>query len=336
MNESASLPFGTGWAIRHRKDSELMDCFQRHARPISDVRFRNRQRTSSVSTEIQIGGLSLIAVRSDPVCFTSLPDSHLSIVVPTSGRGTLSDGVATVHWSGNSQVLRTSHGRSVEFGYDDVCFVAIRPDFEALSREAARLHPSCRNVLDRLTESGSEAFAAIHHGVDYSALILGFFKMIDACSGDAELLRRIRLDAAITKLIASLVVQKMDLPATQAAPVRAPDMGPGIDAVCDRIQSSIGTPLTIDEMQDVSGLSALELNEAFKRRFGCTPQEWQRNCHLDRARQLLGARENVPSVERVSHELGFSSVQSLLWHYKKRFGELPLSMTATAARTRRH
>jgi AraC-like DNA-binding protein len=310
--------------------------FQRHGRPISDVWFKARNQTSSVSSEIRIGGLSLIAVRSDPVCFNSVPDAHLSLVLPTIGSGVISDGISSARWTGAGHILRTSHQRPVEFAYESMSIVTIRPDFADLAREARRLFPSFAGFVDRLKESRSAALAPGLNGTDYAGMLLKLLRIIDDCAGDRALLQRIRIDTAITRLIVSLIAQQAGYAAPGREPAGRHRGTPKIDVVCDGIQSSIGTPLTVGDMEDLSGLPAQELAAAFSSRFGCTPQEWQRNCLLDRARHLLSSRENTPSIGSVSRELGFSSAGSFSAHYRKRFGELPSHTRSAPRGSRRH
>jgi len=336
MNTTSPLPFGNNWAVRHHSGSALMDDFQRHNRPISDVWFKMKSKTSSMSTEIQIGGLSLIAVRSDPVCFNSVPDAQLTLVLPMDGSGIISDGVSSAHWTGGDQILRTSHQRSVEFAYDRMSIVTIRPDFAVLSREAKRLYPSFDKFMDRLKESGSTAFSSKYNGIDYSGLLLKLFKIIDDCGGDRVLLQRIRIDAAITRAIVMLIAQQTDQAEIQSPSRSLPHALSKVDIVCDHIQGSAGSPMTIGDMEEISGLSEQELDDAFRSRFNCSPQEWQRNSLLDRAHHLFSSRENTPSVKSVSYELGFSSVGSFSSHYRRRFGEFPSDTKSTVRRPGSH
>lgn len=80
----------------------------------------------------------------------------------------------------------------------------------------------------------------------------------------------------------------------------------------------------------LTGLTGRALNYAFNSRFGCSPQEWQRNYLLDEARRRLLETSQTQSVKSIAFELGFASSSSLASFYRKRFGELP-SDTLTRA-----
>lgn len=96
-----------------------------------------------------------------------------------------------------------------------------------------------------------------------------------------------------------------------------------LDIICDLVRASVDRPLTLTEMERVSGLSARALQYAFMARFGCSPMQWQRK------ERLLGARQRVlsmgpgDSITSIAHSMGYSSSSAFSTLYKRQFGETP-------------
>jgi AraC-like DNA-binding protein len=77
----------------------------------------------------------------------------------------------------------------------------------------------------------------------------------------------------------------------------------------------------IDDLAREMGLSPSHFTRLFEAVFGVTPHQYRIRVRLDRARQLLAARER--SVTDVCMEVGFSSLGSFSALFTRRFGEPP-------------
>lgn len=96
-----------------------------------------------------------------------------------------------------------------------------------------------------------------------------------------------------------------------------------IDIVCDAIISTQDRPLTLTEMEELGGISARNLQYAFKSRFNCSPMEWQRRERMHRARQRVIQSEYGETLTDICFSLGFSSLAAFSAMYKRYFDEAP-------------
>jgi len=96
-----------------------------------------------------------------------------------------------------------------------------------------------------------------------------------------------------------------------------------VELICSRIADQPGKHLASSDIEALTGLTTRALNYAFKGRFGCTPQGWQRNYCLNLAHELLTKKQTTASVKAIAHQFGFASPASFTKYYKRRFGHTP-------------
>ncbi|HEY1013267.1 MAG TPA: AraC family transcriptional regulator, partial [Herpetosiphonaceae bacterium] len=90
----------------------------------------------------------------------------------------------------------------------------------------------------------------------------------------------------------------------------------------DYARALFDAPLSLDELAGVAGLSPNHLLRAFRQAFGQTPHQYLTGLRLDRARQLL--RETDDPVTEICLAVGFSSLGSFSWLFRRAAGEPPL------------
>jgi transcriptional regulator GlxA family with amidase domain len=96
-----------------------------------------------------------------------------------------------------------------------------------------------------------------------------------------------------------------------------------LDQVCDYIQANLELPITLTDLERISGLSARGLQYAFRRRFDCTPIAWISRNRLVLARALLQAPKEGTTVIRAAMQAGFRYPGTFAQDYRKRYGESP-------------
>ena len=96
---------------------------------------------------------------------------------------------------------------------------------------------------------------------------------------------------------------------------------PRVLAVLRAMYENIETPLTLDELAGLAGISRRQIERQFKHLLDEAPAQTYRNIRLDRARSLL--METDLSVMQVAMAAGFNSNGVFTRHYKDRFGETP-------------
>jgi AraC-like DNA-binding protein len=90
------------------------------------------------------------------------------------------------------------------------------------------------------------------------------------------------------------------------------------------IQDHLQDPITMQDMIDVSGVSARSLHAGFRRFRGTTPMNFLKNRRLLLAHQQLGtAAGSGVSVTDVALACGFTHLSKFARDYQERFGERP-------------
>jgi len=92
---------------------------------------------------------------------------------------------------------------------------------------------------------------------------------------------------------------------------------------CEAIEASDDRPLTLTELERISGASRRTLQYVFQAKFGCSPMQWQRLRRLERARRRLLSGEPIGNIATLAFEAGFASPSQFATQYKKTFGETP-------------
>lgn len=113
------------------------------------------------------------------------------------------------------------------------------------------------------------------------------------------------------------------LPQDDAAALRPRDDGHHLDVICDLVRTAHDRPLTLTEMEQLSGLSARGLQYAFKGRFGCSPMEWQRRERMQLARRRVLFPAPGETITDIAYAMGFSSSAAFTTQYRRYFGETP-------------
>lgn len=144
--------------------------------------------------------------------------------------------------------------------------------------------------------------------------------LIETVSGNPNYARILGIEDAIHRwVVHALGVLPRD---AEASP---PDFGNRhrLDIICDLVRSTHERPLTLTEMESLSGLSARALQYAFNARFGCSPMEWQRRERMHLARRRLMFPVPGETITDIAYAMGFSSSAAFAAQYRRYFGETP-------------
>ncbi len=91
----------------------------------------------------------------------------------------------------------------------------------------------------------------------------------------------------------------------------------------DYIEANWQQALTLEDLAQVSGMSALSLFRTFKKRRGYSPLEFANQIRLRHARALLARPDAATTVENVALSCGFAGVARFAELYLLAFGEHP-------------
>lgn len=89
----------------------------------------------------------------------------------------------------------------------------------------------------------------------------------------------------------------------------------------DYMEASLDAPLCLHELASVAAMAPHHFLRAFKQAFGATPHQYLTARRIARAQHLLAATE-MP-VTAVGLEVGFSSLGSFSWLFRRRTGASP-------------
>ena len=297
---------------------------------MAELTFTGAER-GAATAGLTVGELRVGAFCSAPFEAQCNSEPHVAFMLPVSGSGVISCGAASLPWKEGKSIISTSHHEPLHISAETCSMVMLRPSHAKLvaalrSALLERRQPAAAHAEEigaRLLKRASFIDGGQAWSIDYVPALLKAVAMIDDCRSDGALLARIGLEDVVNQLLARLILEQEHGRALAARVPGQPRSVRAVELICDRIRSTIGKPMSISEMEELTGLTGRALNYAFRARFDCSPQEWQRNFLLDHARQMLTGSHFTGSVKTLSYELGFSSPSSFAAHYRQRFGELP-------------
>jgi AraC family transcriptional regulator len=100
-------------------------------------------------------------------------------------------------------------------------------------------------------------------------------------------------------------------------PVAHPSLRKGIEY----LHSNLSSPITLDDLCGITGLSKYHLIRLFQKHMGTTPGQYLHNQRLHLASQLLLHSEK--SITSIAFETGFNSLSSFERAFRKKFGVNP-------------
>jgi len=89
----------------------------------------------------------------------------------------------------------------------------------------------------------------------------------------------------------------------------------------DFLTSCYDQPLSVSDAAHVAALSPFHFQRMFKLAFGLTPMQFLQQTRLDAARRLLA--ETGDAITTICFAVGFESLGSFSWLFRKRFGVSP-------------
>lgn len=137
------------------------------------------------------------------------------------------------------------------------------------------------------------------------------------------------LDDTLYRILAVMLAPETLGPAFTRAPTTASSAA--IGRITEYIVGHLDQPITLSDLEQMSGLSARTIQLAFRKHHSCSPSEWIQRRRLALARDRLLAGDEHTVVAQVAIMYGFTRLSGFAAAYQRRFGELP-SATLTRAR----
>ncbi len=89
------------------------------------------------------------------------------------------------------------------------------------------------------------------------------------------------------------------------------------------IQAHLQTPISLSDLELVTGYSRRNLQQAFQQRFGCGPIQWVRRQRMERIRQELLSAEANETVADIASRYGFTSLSVFSRDFRALYGLRP-------------
>ena len=96
-----------------------------------------------------------------------------------------------------------------------------------------------------------------------------------------------------------------------------------VEAICSHVREYPDHPLTLVDMEKMSGFSRRSLENEFHRQFGCSPIKWQQIERLQMAHEYLTSVNGKIAIGDLAYQFGFVSSSKFIAYYKRYFNETP-------------
>ena len=99
----------------------------------------------------------------------------------------------------------------------------------------------------------------------------------------------------------------------------------------DFMQAKLGSPITIANIAEASGIAGRTLFKHFQDYHGVSPMRYLRNARFEKAREALKQAQPEESITEIAMAWGFGHMGRFSVEYRKRFGERPSGYAAARA-----
>jgi AraC-like DNA-binding protein len=292
--------------------------------PLSGRRaFQHRSATA------RIGDIRLVASASTPVAVAAGDSRETTLLVPFHGWSTsVIDGREHRWQAGACAMFVPGTGRTGTCSMRSMLAITVNPQ---------RLQSTARGMLGPHGQGRLELCLQQARVIPLSAsrspalaILKQVLPLIDIGGRDEAGLRMLGIDDTLYRIVAMMLA-----PETLAPAFARGDTSPSAAAIArvtEYIVGHLDQPITLSDLERVSGLSARTLQVAFQRAYTCSPREWIRRRRLLVARDRLLKAAAGDTVATIARTCGFTRPASFAAAFTARFGESP---SATLARARR-
>lgn len=324
------LPFGNATA-EASTDLDAFTAAQRAAMPA--IRryepLRRKQAFLHRAATVRVGDVRIVASASTPLSMAADDAAEATLMIPFHGWSTSVVAGREYRWqAGGSAMFLPGAARTGESGVRSMLAIGFDPRrLEATARAMLGLRDEGRLDLGLETPRLVSIGDARSPGM---ALLKHVLSLVDAAGGDPAGLRMLGLDDMLLRVVALLLApQVFGRPVT---PARGNDSRAALQKVTEHIVGHLSEPITLGDLERISGLAARTLQLAFRKVHGCSPREWIQRRRLLVARERLLAALPSDTVAAIATACGFTRLATFSAAYARRFGESP---SATLLRVRR-
>jgi len=274
------------------------------------------------SFHLTINGLNLTAQASTPTAMRIGASDDLHFLMPFFGGSETRFGDRNYHWRANdAAILIAPEGAALSLS-EKKSILAAKIDASRCQAIIANA-PRKRRQLNSAEICRTRLLSLKYERLNFTILLKQLTNLIDQILPDEKAAQILGLDDIFYRYIALIMAPELFIPEDSGANRQLVSTGPALDRICDAVRDRARNPLTLTEMERLSGLSARMLQYAFRKRFGCSPMSWQRRERLYLANSLLTSGDHTIDITSICYRTGFSTPSKFSEHYRRQFGETP-------------
>lgn len=274
----------------------------------------------SKTSVLSINGMKLVAAANTPLTVDVGQSTDTTLMIPFFGKNVSTIGSEQYKWTAHESALFIpAHGRG---GYCGIrSNLNIDLNLERLQATARSMTGAGDDASFNLNLQDARVLPLQLGGYSFDGVFLQLCKMIDANVNQLHALEMLKIDDVFYRnIVAMLCPQVLAL---EHQPVKGSVSYKLLDHVCQYVSANLDQPVSLSDMEHVSGLSARMLQNAFKERFGCSPMEWLRNERLNLVHHRLQTAIAGDSVTSIALSCGFTQMGRFSSYYLQRFGQSP-------------
>ena len=270
------------------------------------------------SSNLEINGLRLSAIANTPLSMKRNAECGNDLWIPLQGYTVIeTQGGKFRHDSGHSAFLGSTGDR---------CFRTSTQSAVCIHLDQDRLNATHAAMVGL---GGTAAIATSArtlpleiNRISFQTLFRKIFEEIDALDGNPQALAQLTVDDSIYRLCVGLIQPEIFSNPGACRSQRAPPREE-ITRLCEFLRAHLTQPVSLTQMEQLSGLSSRVLQYSFKKHFGLRPKEWHRKQRLHGARAALCQSGGTVKISSLAFDFGFPSASDFSHRYRQEFGELP-------------
>jgi len=271
-------------------------------------------------TSSLINGLRVSCVSHSSAYFVRDDQKGYELVIPIEG---------CVHYQIKRNIFDVYGGSSAFLSSSETRRSFVEGSCLIFSLDKTKLQFVCGSMREgscnRLTAIESRVLPVEMANISFLSLFKTLVSQIDITNGNSTLLEKLSFDDRIYRLSAALIYPDVLL-SDEPVKGKCPQVSSELGMLCEYLRANLEQPISLTQMEQVSGLSARKLQYAFRKEFGMGAWDWLRKQRLHAARDAMLNARGPTTVAFVAYDFCFVSPSEFSYHYQKEFGELPEQM----------
>ena len=292
-------------------DETFPRCFDLHS-------LAGKNEIAFKSSNIDINGVRLSAIAKTPISLERSAEFGNDLWIPISGYGVIETAAENFRYDGAHSAFLGSTGER-RLHASTLSAVCIQLDHNRLNATHAAM-AGLKTAVALATHA--RVLPLEIKGVSFRTLFQQIFENIDALGGNPQALEQLTMDDSIYRLSVGLLQPEILWNPRLSRSDRSPPRQE-ITRLCEFLRANLTQPISLTQMEQMSGLSSRVLQYSFKKHFGLRPKEWHRRERLHGARAALMRMDAGLKISSLAFDFGFPSASDFSHRYRQQFGELP-------------